>query len=80
MSKMSVISVSQLITEQMDRLKIGSHQWIVMVEQMLLFLLILGRWALPKGNISRNELSQLLLVYIGMAADIIECMSLVYEV
>ncbi|ELU09466.1 hypothetical protein CAPTEDRAFT_115670 [Capitella teleta] len=47
-------------------------QWVVMVEQLVLFVLILGRWMLPKGDISRDELSQLLLVYIGMAADIIE--------
>jgi len=62
-----------MLTGQMEKLNIGKDQWVVMIEQMLLFLLILGRWALPKGNISRNELSQLLLVYIGMAADIIEC-------
>ena len=48
-------------------------QWVVMIEQLVLFVLILGRWMLPKGDISRDELSQLLLVYIGMAADIIEC-------
>lgn len=48
-------------------------QWVALIEQSLLFLLILGRWMLPKGKISRDELSQLLLVYIGMAADIIEC-------
>ena len=47
-------------------------QMVVMIEQLLLFVLILGRWMLPKGDISRDELSQLLLVYIGMAADIIE--------
>ena len=52
---------------------IGQSQWVVMIEQLLLFVLILGRWMLPKGKISRDELSQLLLVYIGMAADIIEC-------
>jgi len=47
-------------------------QMVVLIEQLLLFLLIMGRWMLPKGDISRDELSQLLLVYIGMAADIIE--------
>ena len=39
---------------------------------MLLLILIIGRWLLPKGEITREQLSQLLLVYIGMAADIIE--------
>ncbi|KAJ8020885.1 Transmembrane protein 26 [Holothuria leucospilota] len=41
-------------------------------EQVLVLVLIIGRWILPKGQISRDELSQLLLVYIGMAADILE--------
>ncbi len=54
-------------------------QLVVMVEQLLLFVLILGRWMLPKGKISRDELSQLLLVYIGMAADIIECKNNLYK-
>lgn len=35
-------------------------------------LLIVGRWLLPKGELTRDQLSQLLLVYIGMAADILE--------
>jgi hypothetical protein len=58
---------------KLDIPNFDSSQWVVMVEQLLLFVLILGRWMLPKGKISRDELSQLLLVYIGMAADIIEC-------
>lgn len=60
---------------KLDIPNFDSSQWVVMVEQLLLFVLILGRWMLPKGKISRDELSQLLLVYIGMAADIIECKS-----
>ncbi|XP_041377422.1 uncharacterized protein LOC121389839 [Gigantopelta aegis] len=46
--------------------------WCKILEQMLLLILIIGRWLLPKGEITREQLSQLLLVYIGMAADIIE--------
>ncbi|XP_033631989.1 transmembrane protein 26-like [Asterias rubens] len=41
-------------------------------QQTLMLVLIVGRWVLPKGAITRNELSQLLLVYIGMAADMLE--------
>jgi hypothetical protein len=37
-----------------------------------LLILILGRWLLPKGKLTHNQLSQLLLVYIGTAADIVE--------
>lgn len=43
-----------------------------MIEQLLLLVLIVGRWLLPRAGISRDQLSQLLLVNIGMAADIIE--------
>ncbi|XP_071805551.1 transmembrane protein 26-like [Asterias amurensis] len=50
----------------------GQTQWILVVEQMLPLLLIVGRWLLPKGSITRNELSELLLVYFATAADIIE--------
>jgi len=42
------------------------------LEQICLVVLILGRWLLPKGKLSRNQFSQLMLVYIGMAADIVE--------
>ena len=37
-----------------------------------MLVLILGRWLLPKGQLTRDQLSQLLLVYIGMAADMLE--------
>ena len=46
--------------------------WSLALEQFLLALLLLGRWLLPKGSLTRDQLSQLLLVYIGMAADILE--------
>ncbi|XP_060585684.1 transmembrane protein 26-like [Ruditapes philippinarum] len=53
-------------------IKLTPDQWIRMLEQMLLLILILGRWLLPKGKLTHNQLSQLLLVYIGTAADIVE--------
>ncbi|CAL1540750.1 unnamed protein product [Lymnaea stagnalis] len=53
-------------------ISLGAEEWCKILEQMLLLILIVGRWLLPKGEITREQLSQLLLVYIGMAADIIE--------
>ncbi|CAF3612709.1 unnamed protein product [Rotaria socialis] len=57
-------------------LKLNTHlsreEWHMIIEQMTLLVLILSRWLLPKGELTREELSQLLLVYIGIAADIIE--------
>ena len=34
----------------------------MIIEQMTLLVLILSRWLLPKGEMTREELSQLLLV------------------
>jgi len=42
------------------------------IEEVMLLLLIIGRWLLPKGTISREQLSLLLLVYFGIAFDIME--------
>ncbi|XP_041378196.1 transmembrane protein 26-like [Gigantopelta aegis] len=53
-------------------LSLTSDEWIRTLEQILLLVLILGRWFLPKGKLTHDQLSQLLLVYIGTAADIIE--------
>ncbi|OWF56274.1 transmembrane protein 26-like [Mizuhopecten yessoensis] len=53
--------------------------WVVIIEQLLLYFMILGRWILPRGKISRNELSQLLFVFIGMASDITELFALFDE-
>lgn len=39
--------------------------WITLIEQFLMLVLIVGRWMLPKGDLTRDQLSQLLLVYIG---------------
>lgn len=44
-------------------------------QQTLVFLLIVGRWLLPKDNFSRESLAQLLLVLIGSGEDIVEFVS-----
>ncbi|KAK0176829.1 hypothetical protein PV328_000931 [Microctonus aethiopoides] len=53
-------------------IKISTETWVTLIEQFLMLVLIVGRWMLPKGDLTRDQLSQLLLVYIGTAADIIE--------
>ncbi|XP_073966472.1 transmembrane protein 26 isoform X2 [Choristoneura fumiferana] len=52
--------------------KLPTDMWVTLIEQFLMLTLIVGRWLLPKGDLTRDQLSQLLLVYIGTAADIIE--------
>lgn len=53
-------------------IQISTETWVTLIEQFLMLVLIIGRWMLPKGDLTRDQLSQLLLVYIGTAADIIE--------
>lgn len=51
------------------------ESWLLGLHQVLLFFLVIGRWLLPRGGISREQLSQLLLVFIGTGADILEFVS-----
>lgn len=47
--------------------------WITIFHQFMLFILILARWMLPKSaKITRDQLSQILLTFIGVAADMLE--------
>ncbi|XP_018552553.1 transmembrane protein 26 [Lates calcarifer] len=49
------------------------NNWILALHQVLLILLIVGKWLLPLGGgVTRDELSQLLLIFVGTAADILE--------
>ncbi|XP_055547975.1 transmembrane protein 26 [Wyeomyia smithii] len=57
---------------QLPEIHLNADTWVTLIEQFLMLVLIVGRWMLPKGDLTRDQLSQLLLVYIGTAADIIE--------
>ncbi|XP_061087981.1 transmembrane protein 26b isoform X2 [Conger conger] len=61
----------------MDSLKLLSSvcddDWILVLHQILLILLIVGKWLLPVGGgVTRDKLAQLLLCFVGTAADILE--------
>jgi hypothetical protein len=49
------------------------------LELSLLFLIIVGRWVLPKGVTTRSNLSQLLLVYMSIASDIVDLLTIFNE-
>lgn len=52
------------------------NDWILALHQIVLILLIVGKWLLPLGSgVTREELSQLLLIFVGTAADILEFVS-----
>ena len=43
------------------------------MHQLILFIIIIGRWMLPKAaGVTRDQLSQILLIFIGVGADILE--------
>ena len=44
---------------------------LIMMQTMMM-VLIAARWLGPKGTLTRDQLSQLLLAYMGMAADMLE--------
>ncbi|GFN86299.1 transmembrane protein [Plakobranchus ocellatus] len=59
--------------------QLDSDEVIFIVENCMVFLLILCRWFLPRGDITRDQLSQLLFVFIGMASDVMELLQLFDE-
>jgi len=44
------------------------------------YLIVIGRWLLPRGGVSREALSDLLIDYLGMASDIMELFALFDQV
>lgn len=48
------------------------ENWVAGLEQTMLIVLVLGRWLMPKGDMSRDQLSQLLMVNVGLGADILD--------
>lgn len=51
---------------KLPEISLSTETWITLIEQFLMLILIIGRWMLPKGDLTRDQLSQLLLVYIGI--------------
>ncbi|XP_066428798.1 transmembrane protein 26-like [Eleutherodactylus coqui] len=49
------------------------------VEELTILVLILGRWMMPRGNMSRDQLAQLLLIYLALGADILDILELMKE-
>jgi hypothetical protein len=60
-------------------LSLSMDDWVVAIEVTFLMIIIVGRWLLPKGKISRSALSQLLLVYLSLASDMIDLLSIFQE-
>ncbi|XP_048194805.1 transmembrane protein 26 [Perognathus longimembris pacificus] len=66
-----IIETARLFVNNLSR--VCETVWTLGLHQTFLLLLIIGRWLLPiGGNITRDQLSELLLMFVGTAADILE--------
>lgn len=57
-------------------IQLDDNVFVYAIEQSFLLVIIIGRWILPKGQMSRDKLSNLLLVMIGKACDITDFFTL----
>lgn len=66
-----IIRTAKVFVNQLST--ICESVWTLALHQTFLLLLVVGRWLLPIGvEITRDQLSQLLLMFVGTAADILE--------
>ncbi|XP_005015644.3 transmembrane protein 26 [Anas acuta] len=66
-----IIQTAKVIVNQLST--ICETVWTLALHQTFLLFLVVGRWLLPIGmEITRDQLSQLLLMFVGTAADILE--------
>ncbi|KAL3317401.1 hypothetical protein Ciccas_003942 [Cichlidogyrus casuarinus] len=64
-------SIGDFISKLLNQIEfLSKYQRII--EQLFLLIVIVGRWLLPREGMSRDQLSQLLLINVGTAADILE--------
>lgn len=61
-----------MFSSTQDIAELEPEGWVAGLEQTMLIVLVLGRWLMPKGDMSRDQLSQLLMAYIGLGADILD--------
>ncbi|XP_066428799.1 transmembrane protein 26-like [Eleutherodactylus coqui] len=48
-------------------------------EELTILVLILARWMMPRGKMSRDQLAQLLMIYLALGADILDILELMKE-
>ncbi|XP_018408583.1 PREDICTED: transmembrane protein 26-like [Nanorana parkeri] len=64
-------TLSQVYTEYSNELQA--------MEEILILVLVIGRWLMPKGYMNREQLCQLLLTYLALGADILDILQLIKE-
>ncbi|CAJ0959627.1 unnamed protein product, partial [Ranitomeya imitator] len=69
------LTADVLISHQTDKLS----RYIQIEEELTILVLIIGRWLMPRGKMSRDQLAQLLLMYLALGADILDILELMKE-
>uniref|UniRef100_A0A3B4XD69 Transmembrane protein 26-like n=1 Tax=Seriola lalandi dorsalis TaxID=1841481 RepID=A0A3B4XD69_SERLL len=67
-----ITAVDAAVSFTQGIVELDPENWVAGLEQTMLIVLVLGRWLMPKGDMSRDQLSQLLMVYVGLGADILD--------
>uniref|UniRef100_A0A8C4E513 Transmembrane protein 26 n=1 Tax=Dicentrarchus labrax TaxID=13489 RepID=A0A8C4E513_DICLA len=67
-----ITAVDGAVSSNQSIVGLDPEDWVAGLEQTMLIVLVLGRWLMPKGDMSRDQLSQLLMVYVGLGADILD--------
>ena len=60
-------------------LEVDNATFLYIVEQSFLLVMVIGRWIIPRGKLSRDKLSALLLTLIGKACDMSDFFTLFQE-
>ncbi|KAE8592879.1 hypothetical protein XENTR_v10018906 [Xenopus tropicalis] len=55
------------------------NPWLLTLEQVMILVIVMGRWIMPKGEMDRIQLTELLLIYIGLGADILDILNLIKD-
>ncbi|GFR77916.1 transmembrane protein [Elysia marginata] len=64
-------SIASVPSTSME-LDFSPSDWLLLTEQTMMVTIILSRWLLPKGEMTHTGLSSLLLLYLGLSADILD--------
>ncbi|KAK3086870.1 hypothetical protein FSP39_024685 [Pinctada imbricata] len=70
------VPLSRMVTLPFE---LDKDTWVRVLEQFLLVLIFIGRWLLPHRALSQDQLSTVILIYIGPAFDVMELLIIFEE-
>ena len=74
-----IVLYNTIIMFQLFMIPVARSMWIIVMQQFILIFIIIARWLTPKGDITRDELSVLLIGYLATSSDIIDFFSIISE-